>query len=223
MAWTFVIGIWHGLHSVAVPLLIVHFFYPEAFERSWLSGKTFFILTFILVGLMSINFAQPVGEGSSPASVSAYAGITLLSGVPILLARCTSRRGWPSLAAANKLTLGPFVLGFFFMAFLVVAMAMSHAKVSLWIFFPVALAILIFFAVILAKKSWRQNPHSLLFGLGPCLSFAAFMTVIMIMARAKPIYIPTGICLILAEVLLAVMIRRMHNRHLQAVLSEGVA
>jgi Na+/melibiose symporter-like transporter len=91
---------------------------------------------------------------------------------------------------------------------------MSESKVPLWVFFHVTVAVLVAFAWILARKGWLANPFILLFGLGACLSHTLLQAAVSILGPRPPIYLATGVVLVLAEFLLLWMIHTTYNRRL---------
>ena len=55
-AWVITVVVWHSLHAVLYPILIVRFLYPAVQERSWLSRKWTIIFTALVAGLGILMF-----------------------------------------------------------------------------------------------------------------------------------------------------------------------
>jgi hypothetical protein len=183
--WAIFILFWHALHSVLYPLLLCQWIFPAAAGRRWFAtGRARWLLYLLLTGLAglcALYFLNPARNGLDMFLVYAAASLGLAG---IALGFCRDRAAaWttrPAHPSVKPALWGGCALLFYVLQF----WSPQHIPFSLYL--AASAAIIVFAAVQMARAAWRPLPDLLLFGLGDCLSFALFSSLLCVVAARNP-------------------------------------
>jgi hypothetical protein len=173
--FTVVIGFWHALASLLMPILLVYWLYPENSKRPWFNKKLTIVLTIILLALGS---AALLGESvikGTPLQLAVLLGLIVISFL-------TAKR-FTQTAVANEIltnmTLKPVWLGMsLFFTYFLLLIYISGNKFSLILFFIIFFFILWLYYKILKRNGWLTQKNLILFGIGNYLQNTILATLL---------------------------------------------
>lgn len=169
LAWASFILIWHALHSVLYPLLIISCFYPRAQGKRWLSNRQI-ALALMLIALLGIVMFG--AEFQAP-----FVFLPLFCVVIAILALLSAHMPKdPSFDYERRIkSVKPALLGIsFFVPFMFVQVSLANAMVPLVGLYMAGILILGLYYAILKRNKWLAVQPLALFALGHYLADAIF-------------------------------------------------
>ena len=73
--WALSLTIFHATYSIALPILLVRLWFPEAKDQRWLTARTTTLLSVLYVGEVVGFGAFVVGHGPSPGALAFFVGV----------------------------------------------------------------------------------------------------------------------------------------------------
>jgi hypothetical protein len=156
LAWAMMILLWHSLHAVVYPILILDYLYPQAQYHPWLNQKWSISLTaiFSLIGIGM--FLNPGGEFQSPAVYLVV--FIVIIGLLILLSKAVVRTR-PLVSAPGEKGFRTVAVGFGMFSYTLGSIVLASMSVPVIVLFVYAVVMMsISYKIILTKKwlSLRQ-------------------------------------------------------------------
>jgi len=170
-AWAIAIVVWHSLHAVLYPILIVTLLYPTVHKDSWLNRKWTIIFTVLVVGLgVLMFFTTPQFQ----APVIYLPVFIIVVGLLAFLSKLVPKTYLSELPNYN-IGIKSAILGFFFISYILGSTILGGLKAPTFVLYIyAALIIFIFYKIIKAKK-WLSPQALVLFALGNYLADALFL------------------------------------------------
>lgn len=176
--WAAGIGAWHACASVMFPILLTHYFFPEAKDKPWLNGKLALAVGVLLMLLGCAVFLGTSEKGlrGTPGQLAALLAM-ILAGLLLGSASKGKVLNGPAPSIAKPLLLGFSILIPFWGLGL-----LASAKVPPGLFFLAWLIVLVVYAWILSRQKWLALPSFLFFGVGwylhNALQAAVFVSIL---------------------------------------------
>lgn len=169
-AWAILIVVWHSLHSIIYPILIVAYIYPYAHKSSWLNRKWAVLFTALVVSMgIFMFFANP---GFRAAVIYLPAFVTIITFL-VFLSKLVPK------ALALDLPLQPAslrsaFLGFCFFSYIFGSIILAAIKVPIFFLCIYAVLIIFVFYEVLKHKKHLSLQALVLFALGNIMADALF-------------------------------------------------
>jgi len=167
VAWAITLLVWHALFSVATPVLVVHWLWPDQAGTRWLS-KGWIIVTLGVICLTSLLFFR-ADEGRPPSGRYFLVFVGTIIALIGLAATCTG-----GVARGFALSWRAAIAGVMFFVFFGGLFAVSALGLHPAFFLAYAVTVLIGFAwYVLRKKNGAGT--LLFFCIGNCASYSLFV------------------------------------------------
>ncbi len=208
-AWATLILVWHALHSILYPIVIVSYFFPKVRKEKWLRNwqKNTVMALFSLLGLLSFFTTPKVN--ASPI----YIPIFFVAIVSIIfLARCIPQ-GPQIEFLPQPVTWFPALGGFVFQTMCLLGLSiLGSIKAPLFVLLIYALGILVFFYQFLKKKGLLKLPALVVFVLGDYMSVGFFPIFRAIKMGINEIWITNSLLLVGLMGIIFLTIQKSKNR-----------
>lgn len=162
--WLFFITLFHALHSILYPILLVYFLYPEQKDTPWISRKMFYILGGIAYLAGVLLFLNKQTFNASPVYLLIFSIVIALL---LFLSRFLPKS--PQIKEQGVFQMKSFLLGILFFFFYIALFIISSKKMNLMIYFMFYLVSLWVFYALLKKIRSFTILGLLLFGMGSLL------------------------------------------------------
>jgi len=170
-AWALLILVWHALHAILYPIVLVGYFFPKAKGAQWLTNrqKNIFIIIFSLLGILMF-FTTP-GVNASPIYLPVFGG-----GIVSLVFLARHIPQGPRITFAHQsVSWFPILSGFIFHVLYLLGLSILGAiKAPLFILLIYAFVILVFFYQVLKKKGLLNLPALAVFASGDYIGVGFF-------------------------------------------------
>lgn len=197
--FAFVLSIWHALHSVIFPIMIVHYLYPGFAGKPWLGKKKSWLL---LIPAVVMGIGQANTTGTQPYLVVFYITIIALLFVARTMPKATEK-------ATERFSAKTAGLGILFLlVHLWGSNALGAARVSEVIIFAYAIVTLFVFVAILKRKGWTQPPNIIGFAVGSYIVVSAFGAFLSMLFFGNVVQVFAEIVVIIALLFWLVKIRK---------------
>jgi len=156
LAWVPFAAIWHSLHAILYPTMLVHFLYPDVAQQRWLSGrmvKLLFVIALLESGLL---YFAPHKNFQGTYFFVFWLAIFILA---FLSKRFTAPVEYKSLTSYK----GAFFLGFFTVPLYVILIALTKTQLPLFIYWIVLIGLVLVLWRRLKKKEWVTVPALIVF------------------------------------------------------------
>jgi len=164
--WALFINVWHALHAVLYPILIVSYFFPKSKEEKWVRNIALIIPLFLvsLIGYFTF-FNKTELVPFTPQVSFLYLFIAIIA-ILVIISKIMPKL--PTLDYKKHVdSLKPTLLGAsFFFVFTIGTQILAFIKVPQIIFFIAVLIILGGYCLVLKFKRWLSVQPLVLFGLG---------------------------------------------------------
>lgn len=160
--WTAVIGFWHAIASVLLPILFTYMLFPSGREKPWLGRKAPLVIAAVLFAFASFSFIKGWGTAGTSGQYLILFGLMVISSVLAII----FKKGSLIDDSAEAANIKPLIFGISTLPILFILSFMGAAKINLAIFFFILLIIVWFLRKELIKNSWTKPPQFVLFGIG---------------------------------------------------------
>ncbi len=201
LPWLAMIVVWHALHSILYPILIISYFFPDIMKKRWLNKKWLIALSVIVIALATLMFFTTPRNKSPIIYLIAYWIV-----IPLII---YSSRFIPNdiqLKKENKkIGLLPAVLGFLFTFYTIGMAILWNMKVHIIFFYLFAVIFIGLFYFILKKKELLSLKALALFAFGNYLGDGVLQTGIGAVTGAIE-YLISGIIFIMIFISMIIVI-----------------
>lgn len=200
--WAVVIGLYHALAAVLLPILIVHYRYKEVRQTPWLSKKVSIFLGAALLVVASISFLSTLRLPGTGTQLTVLLASMALC---VIIARVVPGKQLVTAHIPGRLR--QFIVGLSLFVVLAILAVMAERATSLVAFFAVIACAIWLYTRLLKDKSDLSEKKLLMFGYGFYIQSALLGLFIGFIVGA-PDRIAVGVVAVILFFFLALRLRK---------------
>ncbi len=174
--WLPVITVWHALHSVLFPILIVHFLFPTVSKTRWLGKKGVSILFFLCasIGILFYAKGETINPAISLAQNTPWHFIAFVATMGLIAWGVTFLPKTKEGVTTTSWSIKAFFFGLLYLVLFIILLVLSSHRVPLLVFYSSLVAMIVLYGYVVKAKNWLSPNASLCLILGFYIADATF-------------------------------------------------